>query len=378
MPASKDLVGTSALVVPAELADAGVTIVEQDGRRAVIFPPELHEKFNILLPAQEVAQAVDLIRPSVRAVQLDPDFETGPHFYNQGTKAAPRLAPTKQALETLAFTAGVHLARTRPLSHEELEPYGEGAIGFMATVSIRRPDGTPLSISRAKVWQLDVEKRKVAQGHRPSWADTDEKWRAELEKRWLAEREFAPSKTETKAVLRAVRAALQIPHVFTPERAAKPFIVVGYDLALDYTDPAVVRVLLEGGEQRAAEVYGHEPPPATRDTSGEATDGTRSAAASPLAESEPSGEPAKAEASGELPQAAAPPFVGEEPPEPEADPTPDVTALVLGEVFTRYAGRSIAEVAASGDVEYLKWLASDAVSDESVRAAAKAALGPKG
>lgn len=371
----QELVPADSPSVPAALEKAGVKVVEQDGYRTVMFPPELRERFNVLLPAQEVAQAVALIRPSIRAVQLDPDSENGPHFYNQGTKAKPRLAPTKQALETLAFTAGVMLARTRPLRIDELAPYGEGAIGFEASVSIRRPDGTPLEISRSKIWQPEIAYRSVQAGHRPSWADTDEKWKAELHKRWLAEREFAPSKTESKAVLRATRAALQIPHTFTPEQAAKPFIVVGYDLALDYSDPEVVRLLLERRDVRTREVYGTQELPVASETTDEQ-------AGEPEAESGGDPPPSSSPADEEAPpdegnQTEAPPVVfhGEEPVEDEVDPEPAAElSLLLPDVLTKYAGQTVADVVAAGDEKYLTWLASDAIEVEAIRDAAKAGL----
>ena len=347
------------------LVAAGVKLEEAGGFRTVVFPPNLRERFNVLLPAQEVAQAVALIRPSIRVCQLDPDPD-GIHFYNQGTEKEPRLAPTKQALETLGFTAGITLARTRPMRREELEPYdgemGKRAFGYEATVTIRRPDGTPLEISRSKIWQPDVEYRKVV-ARRPGWANTEEKWAAEREKRWLAEREFGPAKTESKAVLRAIRAALQIPHVYTPAQAAKPFVVVGYDLALDYTNPEIVRLLLERKPALEEEVYGEVPavgPAGARDDA--------AAAASPPPE----------QASQAVEEPAAPlGFTGEEPPEPELDPEPDDFAPVnveLGDIFTRYAGQTVADVAAAGDRGYLEWLASDAVEDERIRHAAERAL----
>lgn len=364
--------------VPAELIDAGVKVVEAGGYRSVMFPPELREAFNILLPAQQVAQAVELVRPSIRAVQLDADFENGGHFYNQGTKSKPRLAPTKQALETLAFTAGIMISRTRPLSYDELRPYGEGAIGFEATVTIRRPDGTPLEISRSKFWQPDVEYRKVQAGNRPSWADSDQKWAAELHKRWLAEKEFAPAKAESKAILRAIRAALQIPHTFTPEQAAKPFIVVGYDLALDYSDPDVVRLLLERRADRTREVYGSRELPAESESAGEqeekpsvestASDPGRADDASSSDEGEEPGSDAKS-------PEPAPLFSGEEPPEPEVDPEPAADlSLVLPDELTRYGGQMISDVVAAGDVVYLKWLAGPNVHDERINEAARTAL----
>ena len=356
--------------VPANLAalDVRVVIDEDTGARAIVLPDELREKANVLLPVSSIAQSVELVRPSIRSARLIPSKD-GPHFYKQ---QGGRLAPTKQALEMLAFLAGITVARTRPLSRHELSTYEDGSHGFEATVAIRKPDGTTHEITASKVWQPSVEKQKIGQS-------TDVP--AEREKRWLAEREHGPAKTESKATLRAIRAALQIPHTFSVEDAGKPFVVVGYDLALDYTDPEVVRLLVEGRDRKTADLYGAdlEDSSAWGDAGGRTSPpDVEATATAPASEDEPTTEEPGAAAPSE-PAPAPRGFTGEEPPEPEADPAPapaDPSAVVLGEGFegTRYEGAPVSEIAAKGDRAYLRWLASDAVQDETVRAAAKVAL----
>lgn len=360
----------SPLVTPT-LTELGVAVVEDadTGARAIVIPDELRKSANVLLPVSSVAQAVELVRPSIRAARLDPSPD-GAHFYKQKQK----LAPTKQALETLAHLAGITLARTRTMSAAELSAYEEGTIGYEATVAIRRPDGTLHEVSASKVWQPTVEARKIRQavGRMDNVRNPD----AVIAERWLTEREFGPAKTESKAVLRAIRAALQIPHSFTPADAAKPFVVVGYDLALDYTDPEVVRLLLEGRERKTAELYGPAPvveeSPAPADVGGKPADGSPEPEAERDAEEEPD-----AEVTTPVAEASAPPaFEGEEPPEPEADPEPPEAVpsdVVLPDDFKRYAGQTVADVAAAGDKAYLRFMATKA-TDERIRAAAKIAL----
>ena len=147
--------------VPANLAalDVRVVIDEDTGARAIVLPDELREKANVLLPVSSIAQSVELVRPSIRSARLIPSKD-GPHFYKQ---QGGRLAPTKQALEMLAFLAGITVARTRPLSRHELSTYEDGSHGFEATVAIRKPDGTTHEITASKVWQPSVEKQKIGQ-----------------------------------------------------------------------------------------------------------------------------------------------------------------------------------------------------------------------
>lgn len=95
-----------------------------------------------------------------------------------------------------------------------------------------------------------------------------------------------------------------------------------------------------------------------------------SSAAAPPGEVAPTSQPA----------AASPPaFQGAEPaPAPAPEPEPeasDAAAYELSEAFSRYAGKTLGHVAEQGDREYLEWLASDAIDDNDLRAAAAAVLG---
>ncbi len=348
-----------------ELAAAGVQIREDEsGRyRSIEFPEALKQKFNILLPVAEVVQADPNYTPSIRAANLQP---TDSYFYNQGTQSNPRWAPLKQALEVLADLAGVQLATVRPLSMLDLAPYPEGSFGYSATITIRRSDGTPRTITRSRIWNADVEREKIIAQVAKADGKSDDWKQAEFRRRWLQEREHGPAKTESKAVLRAIRAALQIPHTFSAADAKKPFVVVGYSFTPDYSDPEVRRLVIERGLSAGEQVFGSQPAagplPETGGEDGAAPDGADTAA--------PSGEGADPQ-----PAAPSPAFEGEEPavePEPEKEPEPaqlDEADFVLPAQFTRYAGKTLAEIDSD---EYLAWLASDAVKDEPTRAAAKA------
>lgn len=346
------------------LIDAGVRIAEHEGGvRSITFPDALHEKFNVLLPTQEIVQALPVYRPSIRAIKLRPEPNAG-HFYEQRKGV---LAPTKQALESLADTAGIRVARARPLTKDEVSSYPDGSIGYEATITLRRSDGTPQTITRTKIWNREVERAKVEQGAKDQ---------ADFRRKFLIECEQAPAKTESKAVLRAIRAALQIPHTFTPAEAARPFIVVGYDLSLDWEDAETRRLVIENGLAGERSLYA---PPA------------------PLAELAGDGEAppaAPAEADTAEPREAQPPlgseaFSGTEPdgggargvataeagaaePGGSVEPAPDPGLYTLPESFgRRYPGTALREI---DDEAYLQWLASSAVKNSEIREAAQAYL----
>jgi len=221
--------------VPKELAALGVVIAvdPESDMQMLIIPKALREKANVLAPVQAFQQADANWRPSLRVVELDPDPMNGPHFYKQqGGKVAPR----KQALELLADAAGVVQISTNLLGRERVEIGGVISETFthIAILKIRKSDGTLRTLEASRTYEPFAEyeeiKTSVGSGNyakTPGTPDFD----AEVRKRWLNEVKFAKAKNESKAINRAFRSAIQIPQTFTPQRAALPFVVVGWNLA---------------------------------------------------------------------------------------------------------------------------------------------------
>jgi hypothetical protein len=259
--ASVEPVRTQALSVrrmalPPALVELGVVmgVDPETGRELVIIPPTVREHVNVLDPVSSFAQSRPDWSPAVRIVQLDPDPDNGPHFYKQ---VGNKLAPTKQALELLSRCAGALYTRTRRMKRDELSE-GE-ALGYIATIGMRRPDGSIEELERSRTFVTEAELEEirdaVTRGGKFG-AEGEPRWEAEVRKRWLKEQKDAPAKTESKAVNRAIRAALQIPHGFAPARAALPFIVVGFNFTPDQSDPEVRRMLTAAGLNAANMVYG--------------------------------------------------------------------------------------------------------------------------
>lgn len=310
-------IAVRATPVPSALHEIGVRIGkdEESGYAIVVIPKGVRAKTNVLDPVQSFAQADPNWTPSLRLVELDPDAVNGPHFYKQ---AGAKLAPTKQGLELLAKAAGVLYTRTRRIAREDL---AEGErFGYVATIGVRRYDGSIEELERSKTFVEEVEQQKIQDavtsatnrdGGGPRFPEGPARL-AEIRKRWLAELEHGAAKTESKAVLRAIRAALQIPHTFTPARAALPFLVIGYSFTPDYSEPETRRLLIAAGLNAQAAIYGSE------SRSSDVVD-----VAGPAVELE-AGEPA--EPRQEL-EAAAP---EEEPVEAEATEVDETPAAELG------------------------------------------------
>lgn len=220
--------------IPQELAKLGVVIGvdRESGMQVLTIPKALRENANVLTPVQAFQQADPNWRPSLRVVEADPSKD-GAHFYPQ---QGGKLAPRKQLLELLADAAGVVDIRPLLLGRERVEVGGVTAETFthVATAKVRKSDGTLRVLEASRTYEPYAEyeeiKTAVATGQyakKPGTAEYD----AEVRKRWLNEIKFAKAKNESKAILRAIRAVLQIPHTFTATDAAKPFVVVGWNLA---------------------------------------------------------------------------------------------------------------------------------------------------
>lgn len=221
--------------VPRELEALGVKIAVDpvSDMQILIIPKELREKANVLAPIQAFQQADPNWRPSLRVVELDPDPVNGPHFYKQ---QGGRVAPRKQALELLADAAGVVQIRTTLMGRERVEVSSVIAETFthLAILRIRKSDGTLRTLEASRTYEPFAEyeeiRTSVGSGQYAKTPGTPE-YDAEVRKRWLNEIKFAKAKNESKAINRAIRAAIQSPQTYNPADAAKPFVVVGWNLA---------------------------------------------------------------------------------------------------------------------------------------------------
>lgn len=359
---STDVAARRPAEIPPALAQIGVQIgTDESGFRAVVFPPEVRQRCNLLFPVSEVAQADPNFTPSVRIVQLD----VAAHTYEQ--KGGKR-AINKQGLEILGNCAGVLYQKTGRIPKAELE---DDEIGYWGEIAIRRSDGTVEPIRREKVVSREVEEFKIRSAVAAMNKSDAEKHKI-FEARWLAEREHMRAKCESKAMLRAMRAALQIPHVYTTQELQKPFVVVGYSFTPDYDDPDTKRLLVAHGLAATTAIYGETrsldaPAPEHRtldrilpseeqvaETLGlPSADGGLVEPASPT-------EPQPETAGGGVSTEPTPPSADEPPPDDPPPPPPDDPAsppLVID--FGRHQGSTI-EAIYEKEPGYVEWLANSA------------------
>jgi hypothetical protein len=234
-----------------ELAAQGVALVQEaSGFRAITIPQGMRQTHNVLLPVESFAQADPFYSPSVNRVFLNPDE----HGYE---RERGKFDLNKNGLLALADAAGIGFPRTERMPRSLLT---DDEIGWQATVTIRRQDGTIVEYSASRITDLRVEREKVKL--QCVNKDTGVLNQDYFFKRWTQEREVADAKCETKAILRAVRQALKVKGgPYTREQFLKPWVVVSYIFTPDYTDPDVRRMAVEHGYAARSQVYRSGPPP---------------------------------------------------------------------------------------------------------------------
>lgn len=253
-----------AVPIPRELQEAGVKIAEDEGGlRVIVLPPSVRQAVNLLTPVSSWNQADPNWTPSISLVKLDKEAHT---YFLPGGK----LGLNKQALETLGRCAGVLYTRTARVPKNELQ---EGEMwAYRATVGFRRSDGSVDEVTRERGFNREAEQMEIEDSVRNAVVyengqktnkkryTSEEEVAAEARKRWIAELRFGPSKTESKAINRALRAGLAMPTSVKAADLQKPFLVIGFNFTPDYSDPEVKRALVAVGLNAQAAIYGGREP----------------------------------------------------------------------------------------------------------------------
>lgn len=235
---STDLVRVPVAIPPA-LRDR-VTVIEQDGVRMITGLDRMSETHNILQPISEIAQADPDWSPRIVEVHIDPTLDppkgnatrsfSGKHVYVQDNMLALR----KDAILLIAKAAGIDV----DVDEVDRRKLKDTEIAYKAVATMRRSDGTLERWPGGRKLDTAVEREKVKSQCYKNGA-LDENY---FRKRWATELDFLPQKCESKAVLRAVSAALQLKRGgYTEPELSKPFLVIAWSFTP--SDPEVRREL---------------------------------------------------------------------------------------------------------------------------------------
>lgn len=189
------------------------------------------EKFNLLVPMQTVAEIAEIHKPVMNVVQISTNLADGEIYEQEKAKSAwkdrpaqpAKYALTKKGLNKLMRAAGIKILGTRPIVPSTCQKCAE----------VNRSIGRPVNCgacgnkdvkyeARISVPQLTGENIEFVAHKEIIVTDFVEGMTENQRKEFL---KFRAEMCETKAINRALRAAMHIKGTYTLEELKKPFVV---------------------------------------------------------------------------------------------------------------------------------------------------------
>ena len=189
------------------------------------------EKYNLLVPMQTVAEIAEIHKPVMNAVQISTDLNDGEIYEQERAKAAWKDCPatpakyalTKKGLNKLMRAAGIKILGTRPIIPTTCQKCAE----------MNRSIGRPVNCgscgnkdvkyeARISVPQLTGENIEFV-AHKEIIVEDVTDGMTDAQRREFLK--FRSEMCETKAINRALRAAMHIKSTYTMDELKKPFVV---------------------------------------------------------------------------------------------------------------------------------------------------------
>ncbi len=234
------------------------------------FPPD---RFTVLSSTQEVCAISPFVKPRLSVVKIDPNPAAG-YVYESAFCAKDKQYPEnsevalgKNAINSLADAEGIIWDSSQRIDDRKEPNYVEWQVWGHRTL----PDGSRQPVFGTKAVDtrpggpVEAELRKMVANKTRSWEGQPPKMTQReadewVEKELLAARGNMLSMAETKARLRAVRAGLKLKSKYTRKELSKPFVVIAYDFAPDYSDPEIRRMAMSHALQAQYSLYGGQQP----------------------------------------------------------------------------------------------------------------------
>jgi len=208
------------------------------------------EKYNLLVPIKTVAEIAEIHKPVMNVVYISTNEKDG-EIYLQD-KRNGGYALTKKALTKLMKAAGIKIIDSRPLLPTKCEK----------CAAVNRSVGRPVPCGTCpnkdvkhqvviRMPQLTGEDTEVI-GTKEILYDDVTDGMSQLQKAEFSK--FRSEMCETKALLRALRIAMQIKATYTKAELAKPFVVAYLVPNLD--NPTVREEAVKSFFGVARELYG--------------------------------------------------------------------------------------------------------------------------
>lgn len=219
------------------------------------------DRYNLLVPMQTVAEIAEIHKPVMNAVQISTREEDKEiYLQDKNKKNADGWALTKKGLNKLMRAAGIKILGTRPIIPSTCQKCAE----------VNRNIGRPVNCgacgnkdvkfeARISVPQLTGESIEIV-AHKEIIVQDVTAGMTELQKKEFLK--FRSEMCETKAINRALRAAMHIKGTYSLAELQKPFVVAYLVPNLD--NEAVKAEAVRHFFTSAQELYGGHNPDARK------------------------------------------------------------------------------------------------------------------
>lgn len=182
------------------------------------------ERYNLLVPMQTVAEIAEIHKPVMNAVQISTN-EADKEIYLQDRNKAKDdgWALTKKGLNKLMRAAGIKILGTRPIIPSTCQKCAEVNKSIGRPVNCGTCGNKDVKFeARISVPQLTGENIEIV-AHKEIIVDDVSVGMTEFQKKEFLK--FRSEMCETKAINRALRAAMHIKGTYSLAELAKPFVV---------------------------------------------------------------------------------------------------------------------------------------------------------
>lgn len=218
-----------------------------------IFKEYPRDKFIPLVPVQTITQISPLHRVNINVVQISTDERDRDTYKEKNGE----LALTKKALMKLMATANIQIIESKSVTPSSCQRCLE-----MAKNTGKACPCGGCECKNDIAWQVTIAVPDLSGGVRRVTATreficADERKKAASEKQYEQAFAFRAAHTESKALNRALRAALMIKSTYRADELAKPFAVPV--ISLNFEDPDLKAAMIQRCAMGEDSLYGkHE------------------------------------------------------------------------------------------------------------------------
>lgn len=219
------------------------------------------DRFNLLVPMQTVAEIAEIHKPVMNAVQISTN-EADKEIYLQdkNKRNADGWALTKKGLNKLMRAAGIKILGTRPIIPATCQKCAEVNKSIGRPVNCGACGNKDVKFeARISVPQLTGENIEIVAHKEIIVVDATAGMSDNQRKEFL---KFRSEMCETKAINRALRAAMHIKNTYSLQELQKPFVVAYLVPNLD--NEAVKAEAVRHFFSSAQELYGGHNPDARK------------------------------------------------------------------------------------------------------------------